>query len=160
MPFVRYIHHVRTVCPTLNHELLRHVTTNLKSVFTSLKGAQDSSQNRAYTVGQTMRFPAGPRGISLLQSVQTYSGVHPTLYSMNTRSSSPGTKWAECEAALSPESRTKVKNDSWQMCTPCMSSWCVLRQLYLYFHSSLNVIRIIKLRRIRWVGYIESTENT
>lgn len=107
-----------------------------------------------------MRFPAGPRGIYLLQSVQTSSGVHPAIYSMNTMSSSPGIKWAECKAALSPESRTKVKNDSWQTCTPCMFSWWILWQLYVYFHSSLNIIRIITLRNIRWVGHIESTEIT
>jgi hypothetical protein len=56
------------------------------------------------------RFPTGAREFSLLHTVQTAAGAHPTSYSVGAGALSPGVNRPECEAGHSPATIAEVKN--------------------------------------------------
>ena len=74
---------------------------------------------------------AGARGFSLLQSIQTTSGVHPSSSSGGTRVSSPRIKCSEREANHLPPSNAKIMNE--RSYTPTPQYDCPQGQHYLYW---------------------------
>jgi hypothetical protein len=56
------------------------------------------------------QFPAGAKDFSLVYSVQTGFGTHPTSHPVGTGGSFSGVEWQEREDDHSPISRIEVSN--------------------------------------------------
>jgi hypothetical protein len=103
----------------------KHICDNvLKYKFQTLRAEISQSVQRRATDWTTgVRFPTVVRDFSLLDSVQTDFGAHPSSYPMGTGGFFPGVKRPGCEADHSPPSSAEIKNGECIPPLPHASSW-------------------------------------
>jgi hypothetical protein len=73
------------------------------------------------------------RDVSLLHTIQTCFGAHPSSYPVGTGVLFLGIKWSGDEADHSPPSSVEVKNVWIQTSTPHMSSWHSAKLINVFF---------------------------
>jgi hypothetical protein len=87
------------------------------------EGSRDSSAGitAGWTIG--IRGPTGARDFTLLHSVETGSGAHPSSLPVAIGSPSPGVKQPQREADTSPPSSSEVRTGGATPPLPDTSSW-------------------------------------
>jgi hypothetical protein len=114
---------------------------------------------------------AGAGDFSLLHSIQTRSGDHPTSYPVGTGAGFPRLKWLGCEADHLPSSSAEVKNGGTIPPLSHMFS-SAQGQLYLYLTYVLSLpkdgvirlknkfsLNLLKVNPLKFIFFFQHTQS-